>query len=430
MKNIDFALLFEHSAREIEALTLIKCELERRGYSAEIIYKHDMVERNKFYPKVVIAPFLYSTLVMQRIAMFGNHSVKKYLNLQWEQIFCKDDKTDIEYHSPKGIARKAAHISWGKINKTRLESFGVSSDHIFETGHITMDLCSSKFRKIYNSREELSKKYGLDIGKKWLLFISGFAEADPQYVRDLKINFGVDDNISNHIILTVKTQKKVLEWFKRILSEDPELQIIYRPHPSEGATPALANICEAISGLKIIRDESVRQWILVSDYISTWISTSIVEAFFMGKKCAILRPFALPIESEVEIMTNGTYICTYEEFRKFRNSDYTFSLDKGLINEHYGKSGDGNTYIRICDACEKILSNEKYDVVVPRRKTFFIKDIFRGARDILIHYCDHVRISKYLFGRPKQLFELHENNMFGYRHKVKKLTKLYSRIIE
>ena len=41
---LDFLILYEHIVREYESITLLKCELERRGYTAEI---RQLLDRKK-----------------------------------------------------------------------------------------------------------------------------------------------------------------------------------------------------------------------------------------------------------------------------------------------------------------------------------------------------------------------------------------------
>lgn len=63
-----------------------------------------------------------------------------------------------------------------------------------------------------------------------------------------------------------------------------------------------------------IDDYSIRHWINVSDYCCTWFSTSSIDAYFAGKPCSILRPFALDTDLEVETMYGVNKITDKEEF--------------------------------------------------------------------------------------------------------------------
>ena len=60
--GLDFLILYEHVVREYESITLLKLELERRGYTAEI---RQLLDRKKLKyftwkkPKVLVASAMY-----------------------------------------------------------------------------------------------------------------------------------------------------------------------------------------------------------------------------------------------------------------------------------------------------------------------------------------------------------------------------------
>ena len=87
---MDFLICYEHIVREIENDTLIKQELEKRGYSCKIIHFNDMdscLHMGKDKAKVVVTPWLrYDTNVARYLPIA--QKPYKLVNLQWEQVYC------------------------------------------------------------------------------------------------------------------------------------------------------------------------------------------------------------------------------------------------------------------------------------------------------------------------------------------------------
>ena len=64
---LDFLILYEHIGREFESITLLKLELEKRGYTAEIRQLLDKKEGRLFKqdkPKVLVASAMYDNKTM------------------------------------------------------------------------------------------------------------------------------------------------------------------------------------------------------------------------------------------------------------------------------------------------------------------------------------------------------------------------------
>ena len=74
MKNVDFLFIYEVKAREFENICLLKYELERRGYTVEILNTWYYI--NKIPPrinaKVVISFALYNDNTFKFISSYTN----------------------------------------------------------------------------------------------------------------------------------------------------------------------------------------------------------------------------------------------------------------------------------------------------------------------------------------------------------------------
>ena len=85
---------------------------------------------------------------------------------------------------------------------------------------------------------------------------------------------------------------ETLRWFDAYLGDHPEVELVYRRHPSEWNSPALEALAKKRPNFHVIFADSVKQWIVAADSISIWMSTAIAEVYMAGKSCHILRPCA------------------------------------------------------------------------------------------------------------------------------------------
>ena len=91
------------------------------------------------------------------------------------------------------------------------------------------------------------------------------------------------------------SMEKTLAWFDRYLGDHPEVELVYRRHPSEWKCKALDELAAKRPNFHVIFADSVKQWIVAADSISIWMSTAVAEVYMAGKSCHILRP--VPIDS-------------------------------------------------------------------------------------------------------------------------------------
>ena len=104
------------------------------------------------------------------------------------------------------------------------------------------------------------------------------------------------------------SMKETLRWFDEYLGQHPEVELVYRRHPSEWNSPALEELAKKRPNFHVIFADSVKQWIVAADSISIWMSTAIAEVYMVGKSCHILRP--VPIEHEYDpVIYKGCPLC-------------------------------------------------------------------------------------------------------------------------
>lgn len=377
MKKVDILFLYETRVRELENICLLKYELERRGYTVGVQNTWNELAKKskpKYDAKVVVTHAMYHDGIYQFVqSIVGN--VPKVVNMQCEQVgTIQDDEVEKSRFILRGVAAQSMNICWGKKTYNRLlQRSKISPDYLRLTGQLTLDFCRPELRGYYKTRQELEKEYNLPSDCQLNLFISSFsyvnlpetviAQSDIQY-KSLFMKCSVD------------SFNGVVQWFDTFLTERKDQAVIYRPHPAEANNPNLAALCEKHAGrFFVISQHSVKQWIAVSDRVYTWYSSSAAEAYTFGVPFGILRPVEIPRNIEVELFKNAKLITNYESFLASVDSGNETAIDPEVFEELYDVQPT-MSYIRVADAIEEVLKEDKYlikDPPILPPKTFTMK---------------------------------------------------------
>lgn len=374
---LDFLILYEHKARELENICLLKVELEYRGYSVEILNIRDL-NRLRYLlwkkPKVLLTFALYDDQDFYgHVNSIVGH-INKVVNLQWEQVLSKKELESDGLHNPKGKAAFAVHLCWGKETYNRLIAAGVKNALI--TGPIQIDFLRKDFDNYYYSKDEIKNMYNLG-DNRILLYISSFvmaniSEGSKKYLEN-RLGISVDDSIRN----AYESKRDTLEWFKSLMNSSKDITVIYRPHPAEKNDEVLSELEKEYKNFKVISDFSVKQWIKISDDIFTWFSTSIVEVYFANKNCCVIRPQKIDESRDAVIYKGAKIIDNYQEFLKELEglNVKSFPIDEKLIHDYYDVK-EKPSYIRTCNLLEEVLNTRNYNLPnYIKYKTRF-KDIY------------------------------------------------------
>ena len=155
--------------------------------------------------------------------------------------------------------------------------------------------------------------------------------------------------------------EKTLEWFDRYLAAHPEVELVYRRHPSEWNCPSLLQLAEKRPNFHVIFEDSVKQWIVAADEIAIWMSTAIAEVYFAGKTCHILRPSPIPHEFDPVIYKGGRYIESYEQLEAAaQESDGTFPIPPAVIESYFDVDAQP-AYKRMADLLEEVYKSPPQD---------------------------------------------------------------------
>lgn len=385
---MDFLICYEHIVREIENDTLLKHELEKRGYSCKIIHFNDMdccLHMGKDKAKVVVTPWLrYDTNVARYLTLAKKPY--KLVNLQWEQVYCANHLKQ-GLTSTSGQALRAYHMCWGNNSRDRLVAAGLPEENVAVVGAIQMDYGQPLFKDYYLPREAIAAEFGLDTNKRWNLLVSSFAYANygESGIRRMEkeLNLSMTDLVEIH----KQSQKLTLDWVEELLKTS-DCEFIYRPHPSEKVDQRLNAMAKQYPHFHVISDRSVKQWARVCDKVNLWISTSNAELLSMGVDFAILRPAPIPDDYEVESMRNETTITDCEAFIRFNTSDAgenTPLVAERLARlEHfYSFDPEYPAYKRTADYLEQVLKSQKgqrYHFTAKQR----LKETVAGMKRYLI----------------------------------------------
>lgn len=366
IRDVDFLFIYEVRNREIDSVCLLGAYLESKGYSVAYLNTWDtMYHMNPEYrAKVAVLSACYDDATYAFFTGYA-HSFEKVVNLQWEQVLMNgavngSAKTDWDYSGD--TPTKTRHICWGENNRKYLrERYGFPDENLRVCGYLPLDFYREELRGATEKRETLFTRYGLDPEKKTLLFISSFADLGKPESELANIqDEGLDGKENTE--LQENTQRIILDWFRKLAREHEELQIVYRPHPAEANNETLLKCEEETPGFHVVAKESIRNWILNSDILCNWKSTSMIEAYTSGKKTLILHPTEIPFMLDMPFFQKGHYhaVTSYEELEAgIREEQSEFPIEKDLLLQFYSIM-DEPAYKRTGDYLIDTLKDPEY----------------------------------------------------------------------
>lgn len=224
-----------------------------------------------------------------------------------------------------------------------------------------MDFLRPEFDGYFKDKETLCREFGLDPAKQLHLYISsfGYASMNDDEVAELSKMAGTDFTgfAKNNRV----SMQETLRWFDEYLGAHPEVELVYRRHPSEWNSPALEELAKKRPNFHVIFADSVKQWIVAADSISIWMSTAIAEVYMAGKSCHILRPVPIEHEYDPVIYKDAHYVTRYDEFAAaMAEPEPPFPIAKDVI-EGYFDPGETPAYKRMADLLEDVYKNPPRD---------------------------------------------------------------------
>ena len=361
--SLDFLILYEHTVREYESDLLLKLELEKRGYTAEIRQLLDP-KRLKYFtwkkPRVLVSSCMYDNEAINSHVYNNIGRCNRIVNLHWEQML-SDTQEEGDWFNFGGNAKKCVQTCWGSRTAKRLMDHGMEEKNCPVTGAVMMDFLRPEFRGYFEGKEALCRRFGLDPSHHLHLYISsfGYASMTEEEVKSLSEMAGTD--FSGFARTNRVSMERTLAWFDRYLTDHPEVELVYRRHPSEWNSPQLEELAARRPNFHVIFDGSVKDWIVAADSISIWMSTSIAEVYMAGKSCHILRPVPIEHEYDPVIYKGGRYLTTYEEFAAgMAEENPEFPIPKEVIEGYFDPS-PRPAYLRMADLLEEVYTQPPRD---------------------------------------------------------------------
>ena len=171
---------------------------------------------------------------------------------------------------------------WGDLQQ-KLEQRRSEKLEIHCTGHPRFDLCKKEWHYLYKSKVDTIKKTYND----FILINGNFCAANP--------GFGIENFFNKEIMNNEKERLKKVEEFAfqskqlvsmvklthRLASIFPELNFIYRPHPSEDHN-FYKIIFSGVKNIYVKHDGNVINWIIASRLLIHDGCTTAIEATLAG----------------------------------------------------------------------------------------------------------------------------------------------------
>lgn len=361
MQKVDFVFEYEVKPREFSSVCLLAAYLKNKGYSVAVLNSwQSLYQKPKAYDAVVaVVSACYKD---ETYDFFTGHiaSFKKVVNMQWEQVLIN------HYYQPsadgtyayEGTGRYTYHICWGEKEKTWLEtSYQIDKKYPRVLGYLPLDFYRTELRPLMPSRERLFAQYGLDPQKKALLFISSFSAIDFPLTED----HGDDSVFPLQVKVSKESQTVLLKWFDRFAKDHPEMQIIYRYHPSEKGNPAVQALASSNQNVYTIAEHPVSHWIMACDKLYNWNSTCMVEMLRSKKDTYLVRPIAVPDSMDFQIFKGAHCITSYEEFEQsaLESRMVSFPVPPQQVTQWYDISEEP-AYQRIGDFLIEVYHSDEY----------------------------------------------------------------------
>lgn len=299
-KEVDVIFFVEHKDRELESIKLIAEKLRSEGKSSLILSVYFHVHYLYLYKaKTFVFPYLINqndwpvSLVYK---MYGDTA--EYINMNWEQLISKVNE---EYKKPQDdfVKQKVKHIAWNSHFRDYLVRYGVDESNIAITGNLSNEILFNLLDKKNEWRSNLAQEFELDTNKKWLFMPMNYGWAfSTNSLINAKIKKGYPEKTAWEYREYSQKCLKQFIYFIEKLSKEFDYEIIIRPHPSITEDDYKKVFNETIGyipkNIYLNKAHSIREWIVASDVVGSSWSTSVWDAYNVGKPVFLFTPYKRP----------------------------------------------------------------------------------------------------------------------------------------
>jgi len=296
----DILLVVEHSARELDIACALKYLLQVRNHlSVQLAdsFQHTLALRRSV-PSIVAYPFFYTSAdpaIQQTLSLWRDAI---YVNLTYEQI---DNRFTRAIRAPKDafVQKCVFHHVWSDSYADYLQENGVPRNHIFVNGNPSYTLYQLPYSRYFATRDEIARKHGLDLRKRWLFLPDSYGVAFNTDARwQSYIERGRSEaEVQEYRAFAQSSFREVVSWYHKA-AQMPDVEVIVRPRPATPQSVFIKACVEALGGIRpkfrIIKEGSVREWVLTSDMVLSPYSTTLIEAAIAGKPIYMVAPRPFP----------------------------------------------------------------------------------------------------------------------------------------
>ena len=298
---------------------------------------------------------------------------------------------------------------WGDLQK-KVEIKRSNKVEIHNTGHPRFDLCKKEWHSLYESKVKSIKKAYND----FVLINGNFSTSNPGY--------GIENLFTNEIIKDEKKRLNMFDTFvfqsKQLISmvtlthnlanKFPELNFIYRPHPSEDHDYYKV-IFKGVKNINVEHDGNVIPWILACKLLLHDGCTTAIEATLAGKPVVNYksnfdpsRDIWLPNQMGIQLNHIDEIISYIKKLDTEKTNSLCYPKNEEVLECFYNFKG--NSYEEFLKIINKKNDENKINSKVPiiRIKQFFLQ---QSIRDYLI---------KVLRPHKKKYLNYHSTKFYGF----------------
>lgn len=381
--------LYETIPREYLSLLLLGRELHKRGIKCEIEQlKASSSPAKRTPPGIKLLPFCYNDSNMRNSIAKTVWSGEGAINMCWEQ-FCADWKKEAFYPQGKMVEHNMVCVAWGEKYAESLRDAKVPENQIKQVGNIKFDLSFQKDLLI--DRDFMGERYGLDVNKPWMLIAWGINVSNqkgynPNLQYATKYNLPYPEQFFQAKVDTRAAHLKLLKYLPDVFSN---YEIIFRTHPSGVDGKELQNIfTNKFKNTHFICDFDIVNWIVQSDIVFSWSSTSMIEAIAAGVPTLSYEPVSYFDRFGYDVGKIVPRAFTEEETIEKLKKPAILKTEANWseLEKWYGKI-DGKSHVRLADVCEEMLNNiDKYSIpqdLIPQKMKTKIRCRWRRIEQML-----------------------------------------------
>lgn len=270
-KKTRIAIIIEVKKRELSFLSILEEFLLKEGYEVLLVPFRSLSTWRllKFRPDIVVVngirttnPYYYKQIALPK--QLFNAKIVCYYS---EQVGYYDESLAADYNNKLVLDNVDYHVGWGPRFCRDLEKLGVEHSKLWYLGSLQYDIDIYHKENANFVKERLSRKFGIDKNKKWILYADNIVEGyqPKKYYEQRRMDsFAV---------------------VKKVADKNPNAIVVFRPHPdtSNLELERIKVFFKNNQNIIFNNDEHVYYWTLSSDAVIVWCSTSSIQAMFLGK---------------------------------------------------------------------------------------------------------------------------------------------------